>query len=93
MFGGMVIQKKVYNRFDFMSVTLMTFGLIFFTIADQKASPNFNMIGVALISAALMADAVIGNVQEKMMREYKDGILIVYMIELYIKEKIYAKLF
>ena len=87
MFGGMVIQKKVYNRFDFMSVTLMTFGLIFFTIADQKASPNFNMIGVALISAALMADAVIGNVQEKMMREYKDGILIVYMIELYIKEK------
>ena len=75
MFGGMVIQKKVYNRFDFMSVTLMTFGLIFFTIADQKASPNFNMIGVALISAALMADAVIGNVQEKMMREYKDRIL------------------
>lgn len=71
MFGGMVIQKKVYNRFDFMSVTLMTFGLIFFTIADQKASPNFNMVGVALISAALMADAVIGNVQEKMMREYK----------------------
>ena len=76
-----------------MSVTLMTFGLIFFTIADQKASPNFNMIGVALISAALMADAVIGNVQEKMMREYKDGILTVYMIELYINEKIYAKLF
>ena len=88
MFGGMVIQKKVYNRFDFMSVTLMTFGLIFFTIADQKASPNFNMIGVALISAALMADAVIGNVQEKMMREYKDGILIVYMNDLYYNKNI-----
>ena len=57
-----------------MSVSLMTFGLIFFTIADQKASPNFNMIGVALISAALMAEAAIGNVQEKMMKEYKDRI-------------------
>ena len=71
MIGGILIQKKIYNRFDFASVVLMTLGLIFFTIADQKASPNFDMTGIMLILTALGADAVIGNVQEKTMKEYK----------------------
>lgn len=34
-------------------------------------SPNFNMVGVVMISTALLFDAVIGNVQEKAMREYR----------------------
>lgn len=38
---------------------------------DSKISPNFNTFGVIMISTALLFDAIIGNVQEKAMREYK----------------------
>ena len=48
MIGGMLIQKKVYNRFDFIAVLLMTIGLIFFTMGDSESSPDFNTTGVRL---------------------------------------------
>merc|ERR1712131_169528 len=70
MIGGMLIQKKVYNRFDFLAVILMTIGLIFFTLGDSESSPDFNMTGILLIVLSLAADAVIGNVQEKAMKQY-----------------------
>lgn len=46
----------------------MSLGLIWFTLADSTVAPNFNLTGVVLISLALCADAVIGNVQEKVMK-------------------------
>lgn len=70
MIGGMLIQKKVYNRFDFIAVLLMTIGLIFFTLGDSESSPDFNTTGIFLIVMSLLADAVIGNVQEKTMKQY-----------------------
>lgn len=45
----------------------MTIGLIFFTLADTEVNPNFELFGVVMVSSALIADAVIGNVQEKAM--------------------------
>jgi solute carrier family 35 (adenosine 3'-phospho 5'-phosphosulfate transporter), member B3 len=39
--------------------------------ADSQVSPVFNLVGVLMISTALLFDAAIGNVQEKSMREYK----------------------
>lgn len=33
-------------------------------------SPNFNTTGIIMISLALLCDAVIGNVQEKAMKEF-----------------------
>ena len=71
MIGGIFIQNKVYNRFDYASVILMTIGLVFFTLGGQKVSPNFDLTGIALISTALASDAIIGNIQEKTMKSYK----------------------
>ena len=51
----------------------MTIGLIFFTLADTKLYPNFESFGVFLVCSALIADAVIGNVQEKAMKKYKSS--------------------
>lgn len=48
----------------------MSTGLIFFTLADSKVQPNFNLYGVLIICSALVADAVIGNYQEKIMKEH-----------------------
>lgn len=58
MIGGIFIQGKKYNIFDVSACVCMTIGLIFFTLADQIVQPNFEFIGVVLVSGALCADAV-----------------------------------
>ncbi|XP_017532904.3 adenosine 3'-phospho 5'-phosphosulfate transporter 2 isoform X1 [Manis javanica] len=68
MIGGVFIQGKRYNVADVSAAVCMSLGLIWFTLADSTIAPNFNMTGVILISLALCADAVIGNVQEKAMK-------------------------
>lgn len=66
-------KGKKYNIFDKLAVVCMTVGLIFFTIADSKLYPNFESYGVILVMLALVADAVIGNVQEKAMKKHKSS--------------------
>ncbi|KAJ6664478.1 hypothetical protein lerEdw1_007135 [Lerista edwardsae] len=68
MIGGVFIQGKRYNIADVSAAICMSLGLIWFTLADSTITPNFNLTGVVLISLALCADAVIGNVQEKAMK-------------------------
>ncbi|XP_063115925.1 adenosine 3'-phospho 5'-phosphosulfate transporter 2 isoform X2 [Cavia porcellus] len=68
MVGGVFIQGKRYNMVDVSAALCMSLGLIWFTLADSTVVPNFNLTGVMLISLALCADAVIGNVQEKAMK-------------------------
>ncbi|EYB83992.1 hypothetical protein Y032_0324g2513 [Ancylostoma ceylanicum] len=41
-----------------------------FTLADSHVSPNFDSRGYIMISGALVADAVIGNIQEKNMKKF-----------------------
>uniref|UniRef100_UPI00398EE638 adenosine 3'-phospho 5'-phosphosulfate transporter 2 isoform X2 n=1 Tax=Pristiophorus japonicus TaxID=55135 RepID=UPI00398EE638 len=68
MIGGIFIQGKRYNIIDVSAALCMSFGLIWFTLADSTVTPNFNATGIALITMALCADAAIGNVQEKAMK-------------------------
>lgn len=70
MIGGVLIQGKKYGFLDGMTLLLMSIGLILFTLADNTVQPNFDHTGVLLISLALCADAVIGNVQEKAMKQF-----------------------
>lgn len=51
------------------AVICMTIGLVFFTLADTELNPNFEIYGVILVCSALIADAIIGNVQEKAMNK------------------------
>ncbi|RMZ94283.1 adenosine 3 -phospho 5 -phosphosulfate transporter 2 isoform X2 [Brachionus plicatilis] len=69
MVGSMIILGKKYNLYDKLAVLLMTLGLVFFTLADSKLHPNFELYGVIIVMGALIADAIIGNVQEKAMNE------------------------
>ncbi|EDW18337.2 LOW QUALITY PROTEIN: uncharacterized protein Dmoj_GI12140 [Drosophila mojavensis] len=69
--GSIIIQGKRYGPLDFAAATAMCVGLAWFTLADSQLTPNFNPLGVAMISGALLCDAAIGNVQEKAMREHK----------------------
>ncbi|XKL69506.1 hypothetical protein PGB90_007275 [Kerria lacca] len=71
MIGGIIIQKKQYKFIDYLASSCMCLGLIAFTLSDSQVSPNFNILGVIMISCALICDAVIGNAQEKAMKLYK----------------------
>ncbi|KAJ8305265.1 hypothetical protein KUTeg_015810 [Tegillarca granosa] len=70
MIGGILIQGKRYKPIDVGAVLCMCSGLIMFTLADSSVYPKFNTYGVILISLALCADGVIGNVQEKTLKQY-----------------------
>ncbi|CAF1487345.1 unnamed protein product [Rotaria sordida] len=83
LIGGIIIQKKRFNRYDVAAAFCMSIGLIFFTLADSKVQPNFNTYGVILICLALVADAIIGNYQEKVMKTHH-----VSNVEMVIKERI-----
>ncbi|XP_068677877.1 adenosine 3'-phospho 5'-phosphosulfate transporter 2-like [Montipora foliosa] len=73
MIGGIIIQGKMYRLVDYLACICMSVGLILFTLADSTVQPEFNRTGVVLISLALCADAVIGNVQEKAMKAHKSS--------------------
>ena len=71
LIGGILVQGKRYGFLDFVAASLMCIGLILFTLADSMISPRFDLIGVAMISCALLCDALIGNIQEKTMKQHK----------------------
>lgn len=71
LIGGILIQGKTFNVYDVSASIMMSIGLIFFTLADIKVQPDFEFLGIILILGALLADAAIGNVQEKQMKLYK----------------------
>lgn len=56
-----------------LSIVFITLGLSFFTLADSKVYPTFEIYGVFLVSTALVADALVGNLQEKKMKEYESS--------------------
>ncbi|VDM61182.1 unnamed protein product [Angiostrongylus costaricensis] len=70
LIGGIVIQGKKYGWVDVSAAVLMSVGMIMFTLADSHVSPNFDPRGYIMISGALLADAAIGNLQEKNMKKY-----------------------
>lgn len=69
MIGSIIILGKKYNFIDKLAVICMCVGLVFFTLADTHLNPSFELYGVIMVSLALIADAIIGNVQEKAMKE------------------------
>ncbi len=71
MIGGILIQSKRYTRLDYISVLLMTLGLIWFTKVDKTLNTEFNFTGVLYICSALVFDAFLGNFQEKVFKEYR----------------------
>ncbi|KAL6907732.1 hypothetical protein ACP4OV_002771 [Aristida adscensionis] len=56
--------RRKYPFHEYLSAIMLVIGLILFTLADAQTSPNFSMIGVAMVSGALVMDAFLGNLQE-----------------------------
>lgn len=45
-------------------------NIFFIDLFPLQLSPNFDITGVLMISLALVADAIIGNVQEKTIKQH-----------------------
>ncbi|XP_028769043.1 UDP-galactose/UDP-glucose transporter 2-like isoform X1 [Neltuma alba] len=56
--------RRKYPCHEYVSAVLLVAGLILFTLADAQTSPNFSVIGVIMISGALVMDSFLGNLQE-----------------------------
>ncbi|TKY63830.1 UDP-galactose/UDP-glucose transporter 2 [Spatholobus suberectus] len=56
--------RRKYPFHEYVSAILLVIGLILFTLADAQTSPNFSVIGVIMISGALILDSFLGNLQE-----------------------------
>ncbi|KMZ61915.1 UDP-galactose/UDP-glucose transporter 4 [Zostera marina] len=56
--------RRKYPSHEYLSALLLVVGLIAFTLADAQTSPDFNIIGVLMVSTALIMDAFVGNFQE-----------------------------
>lgn len=56
--------RRKYPAHEYFSAFLLVAGLILFTLADAQTSPNFSVIGVLMVSGALVMDAFLGNLQE-----------------------------
>ncbi|VVB12001.1 unnamed protein product [Arabis nemorensis] len=56
--------RRKYPVHEYISAFLLVLGLILFTLADAHMSPNFSMIGIMMITGALIMDAFLGNLQE-----------------------------
>ncbi|CAM9375004.1 unnamed protein product, partial [Discosporangium mesarthrocarpum] len=67
---GMFCQGRRYSPRDYLVVVMIVVGLVTFMEAEDKTSPSCSLIGVALISGALMIDAALINIQEDIMNYY-----------------------
>jgi len=56
--------RRKYPPHEYVSAVLLVVGLILFTLADAHTSPNFSVVGVVMVSGALVMDSFLGNLQE-----------------------------
>ncbi|GAB2271641.1 putative glycosidase CRH2 [Dionaea muscipula] len=56
--------RRKYPPREYVFATLLVVGLILFTLADAQTSPSFSIVGVVMITGALVMDSFLGNLQE-----------------------------
>mmetsp|Transcript_19318 Transcript_19318/g.74193 ORF Transcript_19318/g.74193 Transcript_19318/m.74193 type:complete len:356 (+) Transcript_19318:124-1191(+) len=71
MVGGVLIMKRSYSGLEIGSAFCISGGLVVLTLADMVGSVDYNFTGIVLLLLALMADAMVGNTQEKTMKKYQ----------------------
>lgn len=70
MLASRIVLRKSYPFLQYVAAICLFLGLVVFTMAEVNVSPKFHFLGVFYITAALLADALIGNYQERMFVSY-----------------------
>lgn len=66
MIFGVVVQRRKYSWQQYCAGVLLVAGISTFTLGDKAMSPSFSLIGVMLITLALVCDALTSNLEEKL---------------------------
>jgi adenosine 3'-phospho 5'-phosphosulfate transporter B3 len=85
---GVCILGKRYTFIEYLATFILTAGLILFALSDSKSDTYFDPIGVVLICSALVVDGFIGNVQQRVFKDYD-----LSPTEMIMKTKGFASLF
>jgi adenosine 3'-phospho 5'-phosphosulfate transporter B3 len=80
--------RRKYPFHEYISALLLVIGLILFTLADAQTSPNFSIIGVLMISGALIMDSLMGNLQEAIFTMNPDTTQVISIFCWYINAKL-----
>jgi len=70
MIIGVVVLRKRYHPLTYCASAVISTGLATLALADQKASPSFEPLGVLLVCLSVFAGASLGNMQEFLFRKY-----------------------
>jgi adenosine 3'-phospho 5'-phosphosulfate transporter B3 len=69
--------KKVHN-FEFIFGSVISLGMVLFAAADFQVYPNFDIIGIILVSISVIADAFLPNFQERVFDHGSSRIEVTY---------------
>eukprot|EP00605_Chrysophyceae_sp_TOSAG23-4_P001900 GSChrysophyteH1.ASY1.ANO1.2098.1 assembled CDS len=75
---AVLFNKKRIKTYEFMLGGGVSLGMVLFAIADFKVSPNFNFLGLALVSTSVIADAFLPNYQERIFSQGSSRIEVTY---------------
>lgn len=70
MIGSCVVLKRTYNKVEIISALFIVFGLVILGL--EKYSNNIvsgTGLGYLLLVLSLIGDALVGNLQQKMMND------------------------
>eukprot|EP00553_Chaetoceros_curvisetus_P000879 CAMPEP_0204628148 /NCGR_PEP_ID=MMETSP0717-20131115/15144_1 /ASSEMBLY_ACC=CAM_ASM_000666 /TAXON_ID=230516 /ORGANISM="Chaetoceros curvisetus" /LENGTH=200 /DNA_ID=CAMNT_0051644639 /DNA_START=205 /DNA_END=804 /DNA_ORIENTATION=- len=59
------MNRRIFQSIEYASAFAISIGLVVFAAADWKLAPNFNPIGLILVSLSVVADAILPNAQER----------------------------
>jgi adenosine 3'-phospho 5'-phosphosulfate transporter B3 len=76
--------RRKYPIHEYLSAVLLVVGLILFTLADAHTSPNFSVVGVVMITGALVMDSFLGNLQEAIFTMNPDTTQVIFIHFLFI---------
>lgn len=78
MIIAVLFNKKKVHSFEFMFGFLISLGMVLFALADFHVYPNFNIVGIFLVSISVVADAFLPNFQERVFDHGSSRIEVTY---------------
>ena len=63
-------MRRRYSAAEYVAASLMIISAALFGLGEAKVEPDFNILGLVLSFACLMAQAVQNNLQDHALRDY-----------------------
>lgn len=79
-----IIHRQVYTVLEYICAIAACTGLVMFAAAEWDLSPNFHPIGLILVSASVVADAVLPNAQETLFKQGSSRLEVTFYTNIFV---------